>query len=135
MDASTPTRADRWRETLEFLVDPRSIRMLLLGFSSGLPLLLVFSTLSVWLIKAGVERSVVTYFSWAGIAYAFKFVWSPLIDRIALPFLAPALGHRRGWLLFSQACLIAAILFGSHRVVQVSQEVASNGDHSVDQLR
>ena len=52
--------------------------MIMLGFSSGLPILLVFSTLSVWLTKAGIERSTVTLFSWAGFAYAFKFLWSPL---------------------------------------------------------
>ncbi len=100
-----------WRESLALALDPRSLRMLLLGFSAGLPLLLVFSTLSVWLIKAGVKRDVVTYFSWAGIAYAFKFVWSPLIDRISLPVLAGLLGHRRAWLLLAQFGIVAAILF------------------------
>ena len=57
----------------------KSIRMLLLGFSSGLPILLVFSTLSVWLVKAGVSRSTITMFSWAALAYSFKFIWSPII--------------------------------------------------------
>ena len=104
-------KADSWQETLALLLSGRSLRMLLLGFSSGLPILLVFSTLSVWLIKAGVQRDVVTFFSWAGIAYGFKFVWSPLIDRIPLPFLARRLGHRRAWLLVSQLCIMAAILF------------------------
>ena len=111
MSDQATTRTEQWRETVSLLLDPRSLRMLVLGFSSGLPLLLVFSTLSVWLIKAGVERGLVTFFSWAGIAYAFKFIWSPLVDRISLPVLTPALGHRRGWLLFSQICIIAAILF------------------------
>ena len=54
----------------------KSIRMLFLGFSSGLPILLVFSTLSVWLVKAGVHRGMVTMFSWAGLAYSFKFIWT-----------------------------------------------------------
>ncbi len=111
MSDQAATRTEQWRETASLLLDPRSLRMLVLGFSSGLPLLLVFSTLSVWLIKAGVERGLVTFFSWAGIAYAFKFIWSPLVDRISLPVLTPALGHRRGWLLLSQICIIAAILF------------------------
>jgi PAT family beta-lactamase induction signal transducer AmpG len=111
MQDHSTTHPGQWRETVSLVLDARALRMLLLGFSSGLPILLVFSTLSVWLIRAGVERSVVTFFSWAGIAYAFKFVWSPLIDRIPLPILASALGHRRGWLLFSQVCLVAAILF------------------------
>ena len=64
----------------------KSIRMLFLGFSSGLPILLVFSTLSVWLVKAGVHRGMVTMFSWAGLAYSFKFIWTPLVDHFKLPF-------------------------------------------------
>ena len=60
--------------------------MLLLGFSSGLPILLVFSTLSVWLVKAGIERSTITMFSWAALAYSFKFIWSPLVDHSRFPF-------------------------------------------------
>lgn len=111
MQTDTAARPDSWQETLTLLLSARSLRMLLLGFSSGLPILLVFSTLSVWLIKAGVQRDVVTFFSWAGIAYGFKFVWSPLIDRIPLPVLAERLGHRRAWLLVSQLCIMAAILF------------------------
>ena len=111
MQTDTIDNADRWQDTLALLLSGRSLRMLLLGFSSGLPILLVFSTLSVWLIKAGVQRDVVTFFSWAGIAYGFKFIWSPLIDRIPLPFLAQHMGHRRAWLLFSQLCIMAAILF------------------------
>lgn len=111
MQADTVARTDSWQETLALLLSGRSLRMLLLGFSSGLPILLVFSTLSVWLIKAGVQRDVVTFFSWAGIAYGFKFVWSPLIDRIPLPVLARRFGHRRAWLLVSQLCIMAALLF------------------------
>ena len=111
MQTDSVSRPDSWQETLQLLLSGRSLRMLLLGFSSGLPILLVFSTLSVWLIKAGVQRDVVTFFSWAGIAYGFKFVWSPLIDRIPLPFLARHFGHRRAWLLVSQVCIMVAILF------------------------
>jgi len=111
MQSDIAAKAERWQDTLALLLSGRSLRMLLLGFSSGLPILLVFSTLSVWLIKAGVERDLVTFFSWAGLAYGFKFVWSPLIDRIPLPFLAGRMGHRRAWLLFSQLCIIAALLF------------------------
>ena len=58
-----------------------------LGFSAGLPIMLVFSTLSVWLVKAGIERSTVTLFSWAGFAYSFKFLWSPIVDKFEIPFL------------------------------------------------
>ena len=68
-----------------------------LGFSAGLPIMLVFSTLSVWLVKAGIERSTVTLFSWAELLF-FKFLWSPIVDKFEIPFLR--IGHRKSWLLF-----------------------------------
>ena len=83
--------------------------MLCLGFSSGLPILLVFSTLSVWLIKAGVTRSTVTLFSWAGFAYAFKYLWSPLIDNYNLRIFK-SFGHRRSWLILTQVFIILSLL-------------------------
>ena len=83
--------------------------MLLLGFSAGIPILLIFSTLSLWLTEAGVEKSAVTYFSWAALGYSFKFVWAPLVDKIPLPILTQMLGRRRGWLLLSQFAVIASI--------------------------
>ena len=84
--------------------------MLFLGFSAGVPLYLIFSSLSLWLREAGVDRSTVTYFSWAVLGYSFKFVWAPLVDRLPLPILTKLLGRRRGWLLFSQLAVIAAII-------------------------
>jgi len=84
--------------------------MILLGFSSGLPILLVFSTLSVWLSKAGVERSTITLFSWAGFAYAFKYLWSPIIDQFNLPFFK-GMGQRRSWLLLTQLLIIFSLIF------------------------
>ena len=86
--------------------------MIMLGFSSGLPILLVFSTLSVWLTKAGIERSTVTLFSWAGFAYAFKFLWSPLVDKISIPVFLN-LGHRRSWLLLTQFLIIFSLVLTS----------------------
>jgi MFS transporter, PAT family, beta-lactamase induction signal transducer AmpG len=86
-----------------------SIRMFLFGFSSGLPILLVFSTLSVWLVKAGVGRSTVTMFSWAALAYSFKFIWSPLVDNFKLPF--KNFGHRKSWLLLSQIFIVLSLIF------------------------
>jgi PAT family beta-lactamase induction signal transducer AmpG len=83
--------------------------MLFLGFSAGLPLLLIFSTLSIWLSEAGVERSAVTYFSWAALGYSFKFVWAPLVDKLPLPLLEQGLGKRRSWLLLSQLMVISAM--------------------------
>ena len=84
----------------------------MLGFSSGLPILLVFSTLSVWLTKAGIERSTVTLFSWAGFAYAFKFLWSPLVDKVNIPFFFK-MGHRRSWLLLTQLLIIFSLILTS----------------------
>ena len=83
--------------------------MLFLGFSSGLPILLVFSTLSVWLFKAGINRSTVTLFSWAGFAYAFKYLWSPIVDNFKIPFFH-RIGHRRGWLLFTQLMIVLSLI-------------------------
>ena len=83
--------------------------MLFLGFSSGLPILLVFSTLSVWLYKAGINRSTVTLFSWVGFAYAFKYLWAPIVDNFKIPFFQK-LGHRRGWLLFAQLMIIVSLI-------------------------
>jgi len=84
-----------------------------LGFSAGLPIMLVFSTLSVWLVKAGIERSTVTLFSWAGFAYSFKFLWSPIVDKYEIPFLKK-FGHRRGWLLASQILIFISIILASY---------------------
>ncbi len=84
--------------------------MLALGFSAGLPLLLVLGTLSFWLRKAGIDRSTIGYLSWVGLAYAFKWVWSPLVDRLPLPGLTRLLGRRRSWLLLAQGLVIAGLL-------------------------
>jgi MFS transporter, PAT family, beta-lactamase induction signal transducer AmpG len=98
-----------WFKSLAVYLDKRSITMLMLGFSAGLPLLLIFSSLSLWLREAGVERAAVTYFSWAALGYSFKFVWSPLVDKLPIPFLTKALGRRRSWLLTSQIFIMASI--------------------------
>ena len=90
---------------------PQVAALLFLGFSSGLPLLLIFGTLSLWLREAGVERAAVTYFSWAALGYSFKFVWAPLIDKLPLPFLTRRLGQRRGWMFVAQFAVMAAIAF------------------------
>ena len=90
---------------------PRVVTMLFLGFSAGVPILLIFSSLSLWLGEAGVEKSAVTYFSWAALGYSFKFVWAPLVDRLPLPLLSAALGRRRGWMLLSQFAVAGSILW------------------------
>ncbi|KAF3977826.1 MAG: AmpG family muropeptide MFS transporter [Methylococcales symbiont of Iophon sp. n. MRB-2018] len=84
--------------------------MLFLGISAGIPLLLIFSSLSLWLREAGVQREAVTYFSWAALGYSFKFVWAPLVDKLPLPLLSKLLGRRRAWLLLSQIIVILSIV-------------------------
>jgi MFS transporter, PAT family, beta-lactamase induction signal transducer AmpG len=96
-----------WRRSLEAYTDRRVLMILLLGFSSGLPFLLTFSTLSAWLATVGVRRAAIGAFALVGTPYALKFAWSPLIDRLPPPL---QLGRRRGWGISIQLALIAAIL-------------------------
>ncbi|MDP3170153.1 MAG: AmpG family muropeptide MFS transporter [Polaromonas sp.] len=99
-----------WAETLRVYLEAPTLRMLLLGFSAGLPLLLVFGTLSFWLREAGIDRTTIGYLSWVGLAYGFKWMWAPLVDRLPIPVLTRLLGRRRSWLLLSQAVIMAALV-------------------------
>lgn len=104
-----------WRDALAAYGQPRVRAMLLLGFSAGLPFLLVFSTLSAWLTQAGLARSTIGLLSWVGIAYSVKFFWAPVVDRLAIPLLTRRLGRRRSWMLLAQLALaagLAGIAFG-----------------------
>ncbi|MGO8739574.1 AmpG family muropeptide MFS transporter, partial [Rhodoblastus sp.] len=106
---------------LRFLTDPKLALMLALGFSSGLPFLLVFSTQSAWLREAGVSTQHIGLMSWVALAYSFKFLWAPLLDRYDAPFLGPLLGRRRGWMALTQfgvALCLAGLAFGdpAHRL-------------------
>ncbi len=98
-----------WPDALAAFRRPQVLTLLFLGFSAGLPILLIFSSLSLWLREAGVERGAVTFFSWAALGYSFKFVWAPLVDRLPLPLLTRWLGRRRGWLLLAQFSIMASI--------------------------
>lgn len=90
--------------------DIRSISvMFVLGFSAGLPSLLVFDTLSIWLREAGLSLKVISFFGLATLASALKFLWAPIVDRTAVPFLTRRLGHRRSWMLVSQAVIILGL--------------------------
>ena len=84
--------------------------MLLLGFSAGLPLLLVLGTLSFRLREAGIDRSTIGHLSWVGLAYGVKWMWAPLVDRLPIPWLTARLGRRRSWLLLSQAVIMAGLV-------------------------
>jgi PAT family beta-lactamase induction signal transducer AmpG len=83
--------------------------MLFLGFSAGLPLLLVFGTLSRWLREAGIDRSTIGFLSWVALAYGFKWAWAPLVDRLKLPWLTKKLGRRRAWMLLAQFSIITGL--------------------------
>jgi PAT family beta-lactamase induction signal transducer AmpG len=96
-----------WKRNLALYADRRVLLILPLGIASGLPLLLTFSTLSAWLATAGVSRSAIGAFALVGTPYAFKFLWSPLIDRLPPPL---PIGRRRGWGVAIQLGLIVAIL-------------------------
>ncbi len=96
------------------------MRMLVLGFSAGLPLLLVLGTLSFWLREAGIDRTTIGYLSWVGLAYAFKWVWAPLVDRMPIPLLTHALGRRRSWLLLSQLAVMLGLVAMSFNDPQVA---------------
>jgi len=99
-----------WTEVYQAFKNPKVIALLFLGLSAGIPILLIFSTLSVWLREAGVSRATIGFFSWAALGYAFKFIWAPLIDKLPVPILANRMGRRRSWLLVSQAMIIGSLL-------------------------
>jgi len=86
----------------DILTDKRIALMLPLGFSCGLPLLLVFGTLSAWLAEAGISRTEIGMLSWVALAYSFKFLWAPVVDRYDAPVLSRLLGRRRGWMALAQ---------------------------------
>ncbi|MFU8926386.1 AmpG family muropeptide MFS transporter [Acinetobacter puyangensis] len=103
------SKSKNWANAFSAFLDRRAIIMLFLGFSAGIPILLIFSSLSLWLGEAGISKSAVTMFSWAALGYSFKFVWAPLIDEIPVPYLTKKLGRRRAWLLIAQCLIICAI--------------------------
>jgi PAT family beta-lactamase induction signal transducer AmpG len=84
--------------------------MLFLGFSAGLPFLLIFSTLSVWLREAEISRTVIGFFSWVGITFSVKVLWAPVVDRAPVPFLTRVLGRRRSWMLLAQIAIAIGLL-------------------------
>ena len=99
-----------WRDALKVYLEPATLRMLALGFSAGLPLLLVLGTLSFRLREAGIDRTTIGYLSWVGLAYGFKWAWAPLVDRLPIPPLTSWLGRRRGWLLLAQMIVIVGLI-------------------------
>jgi PAT family beta-lactamase induction signal transducer AmpG len=95
-----------WR----YYLQNKIVVIFFLGFSSGLPFPLVYSTLSFWLAEAGVELSTVSTFAWLGFAYSLKFIWAPVVDSLRLPVLTRVLGRRRGWMLLAQLSIGVSLL-------------------------
>ena len=111
MPDSAPADSLRaWLQTWRVYLEPACLRMLALGFSAGLPYLLAYGTLSFRLTEAGIDIRTIGRLSWVGLAYAFKWAWAPLVDRMPLPGLTRWLGRRRGWLLLSQAVVALGLL-------------------------
>src|SRR5512141_3130223 len=100
---TTKKRKLGWRD----LGDKRVALMLALGFSAGIPFLLVLGTLAVRLREAGVPVTTIGLFSWLAIAYSLKFIWSPVIDAFDVPALARLVGRRRAWMI---ACQLVVVL-------------------------
>ena len=99
-----------WRSAFAVYIQPRVLSMIALGFSAGLPYLLVFSTLSAWLRDEGVERSVIGFFSWVSVTYSVKILWSPVVDKVRLPLLTRLLGQRRSWMLIAQLGIMGGLI-------------------------
>ena len=105
-----PDKSVSWRDAIRIYSHSRVIAMLFLGFSAGLPFLLVFSTLSAWLADLDVTRTAIGFFGWIGLTYSIKVLWAPVVDRLVLPW-GKRLGQRRSWILLGQ-CGIALGLVG-----------------------
>ena len=121
-----------WRQVLINLRQPKVLVMLLLGFSSGIPIYLVGNTLGFWMRENGIELSTIGFLSWVGLAYSLKFLWAPLVDKLDAPLLGRWLGRRRGWMLLSQL-IAAAGLIGMAWVQPVEGQLMLGG-FVLDQL-
>lgn len=111
--SNNKSRRERWLDAFQIYRQPQVVAMLFLGFSAGLPFLLVFSTLTAWLTEAGVTRTTIGFFSWIGITYSIKVFWAPIVDQVKLPILHRLLGQRRSWMLLAQLGIVSGLLLMS----------------------
>jgi MFS transporter, PAT family, beta-lactamase induction signal transducer AmpG len=107
---STGSKNQSWLKAASVYLEAPALRMLALGFSAGLPLLLVLGTLSFRLREAGIDRATIGFLTWVGLAYGFKWCWAPLVDRLPVPLLTRWLGRRRSWLLLSQCVIVGGLV-------------------------
>ena len=114
-DAVTAQRKS-WRQTVELYGKPIMLSMLILGFASGLPLMMVFQKLSFWLRAEGVDRTTIGFMYWVTGAYTLKWIWSPVVDKLPIPFLTRSLGRRRSWMVLAIAgTMIGLLIIGFSR--------------------
>jgi len=106
---TTPS-VHNWKDSFQVYKNPKVLAMLFLGFSAGLPILLVFGTLSAWLNSEGIDKTTIGFVSWVALAYGLKFLWSPLVDRMPIPLLTRLLGQRRSWMLLAQLGVITGLV-------------------------
>ena len=99
-----------WLASLRAYQRPEVVSLVFLGFSAGLPYLLVFSTLTAWLRDEGISRSMIGFFAWIGMMYSIKVIWAPFVDRLSLPWLTRVLGQRRSWMLAGQLGIVLALV-------------------------
>jgi PAT family beta-lactamase induction signal transducer AmpG len=109
MSESTAPVRKSWGQALAVYLEPRQLVILVMGFASGLPLLLTLSTLSYWLKKVGTDLTAIGLFGAAAAPYGYKFLWAPIIDQIRLPLLGKLIGHRKSWLFVLQILLAGSI--------------------------
>src|SRR5688500_5244997 len=108
--SAVPPARPGWRDVLRSVREPKVLAMLLLGFSSGIPIYLVGNTLGFWMRENAIELSTIGFLSWVGLAYSLKFLWAPLVDKLDAPVVGRWLGRRRGWMLLSQLVAAAALV-------------------------
>ena len=108
MEEATEKRS--WSETLTVYTQLRVVVMVFLGFSGGLPFLLVFSTLTAWLAEGEVSRSAIGFFAWVGITYSIKVLWAPVVDSVPISVLTGLLGQRRSWMLAAQMGIAVGLI-------------------------
>lgn len=121
-----------WRLVAANLREPKVLAMLLLGFSSGIPIYLVGNTLGFWMRENAIELSTIGFLSWVGLAYSLKFLWAPLIDKLDAPLLGRWLGRRRGWMLMAQ--IVVALALAGMALVQPVQGELMLAGVALDQL-
>lgn len=110
MSEAAAAPKETWRETLARFSEPKMAMMLVLGFTAGLPFLLYFSTLSVWLERSEIDVALISFFSFFGLSYSFKFLWAPVLDRFDIPGFSKMFGRRRAWIFVAQLSVACAMI-------------------------